>query len=683
MGLFAALTVTVASVGIWLGSTFAAEPDFIAEQPNRYKVIEKGSSETIKISGALKANSWLSPNSGVATVTNSGVVSGKGAGEVVIVASDSAGNLSAYPRQITDATQISSYTLKNREFTLKKSNTATVEFVSITPSNGGSTISWSSLNESVASINASSGEITAIGNGLATIQGNFKDKFGVKQTISIAVSVGQTGITVIGPVTDPRTGEEEYYKETGTEHVYEEVDENGESKNPPKYIYDPDDSLKNNPPRLNVDEKELTVITDDMKTTVPSAEEFDNTAPGYLTDDEKEAYEKSIEKVEAEGVEKGSNGNYYQKVPETDDIWQEVEFGKDGSITKKNPESLVAGTTTSPNPCIPLEEITDGMKTTIPSADGFDETHEGYLTPREKEKYEDAIKKGVEAGIKDGDDGKYYQKVEGEDKIWQEVEFDANGNMHTVEPEHYVGGTAKYPDSDMTLYKIREEDNKDTPPAVDYSKTYMPNYLTNDGDGSEYEQWLEAKGGANIVDKDGNPITGIQTDVGKTFTADGWTWQVIGVDANGNMLITTTELVAIGAFNNPASLGTKYKGSMLEAKIKAFYLTLGELKTLAQPVNIKTETLASAPVADGMSEVSISGEKTAFALSRAEVNVYFESDTARACKYSGKANYYWLRSAGSSANVSTVHTGGVICNSCVGVKLQESHGVRPALWIHL
>lgn len=172
-------------------------------------------------------------------------------------------------------------------------------------------------------------------------------------------------------------------------------------------------------------------------------------------------------------------------------------------------------------------------------------------------------------------------------------------------------------------------------------------------------------------------LTGDATDVGRIFEADGYGWKVIKADGSGHLLIVTEGIIATGQF----SAGTygSYSGSNLDSLMQTFYTArLNVLKSFVKPVFIETETdRNAAAVTGGLSYVSDSGIKTAFALSVSEVNTCFGAASEKTA--AGGSGWYWLRSPG---NTSQMAAGIAADGTLISYDTQlSSGGIRPALWI--
>lgn len=132
---------------------------------------------------------WSSSNTAVATVDASGVVRGISAGAVAITAraNDGTGVTGAHGMTVSDAPiAVSGISITGPD-TIQTSTTVTLEAV-VTPSNATDmSLSWSSSNEAVATVD-SSGAVTGVGPGVVAISATADDGSGVTATHAMNVS---------------------------------------------------------------------------------------------------------------------------------------------------------------------------------------------------------------------------------------------------------------------------------------------------------------------------------------------------------------------------------------------------------------------------------------------------------------------------------------------------------------
>lgn len=124
----------------------------------------------------------------------------------------------------------------NVKLLIDTQNNGNTTQVSITDWNSGrpnNAISWKSLQPGIATVDAATGAITAVSNGSASIIGTVTDKWGVKQTITILVSIGNATYVIDG-------GDGTYWLPGDKPNTYYEADQNGKIKDPIHVIYDPD-----------------------------------------------------------------------------------------------------------------------------------------------------------------------------------------------------------------------------------------------------------------------------------------------------------------------------------------------------------------------------------------------------------------------------------------------------------
>ena len=134
-----------------------------------------------------KTVTWTSSTPAVATVSNAGVVSAKTVGTATITATANNGikgscTLTVKPVLVTSV----SITPATLDLGANTSETLTA---TVLPNNASDkTVKWSSSNSSVASVDATTGEVTGINSGTATITATANDGSGKKATCAVTVT---------------------------------------------------------------------------------------------------------------------------------------------------------------------------------------------------------------------------------------------------------------------------------------------------------------------------------------------------------------------------------------------------------------------------------------------------------------------------------------------------------------
>lgn len=127
---------------------------------------------------------WTSSNTSVATVSTTGVVTAKGKGTATITAKSANGKTATC--SITVKQQVTGITLSKTSVATSKGNTVTLT-ATTTPSTANTTsVTWSSSDTNVATV-STSGVITAIAPGTATITCTASDGYGTKATCAVTV----------------------------------------------------------------------------------------------------------------------------------------------------------------------------------------------------------------------------------------------------------------------------------------------------------------------------------------------------------------------------------------------------------------------------------------------------------------------------------------------------------------
>jgi uncharacterized protein YjdB len=143
---------------------------------------------------------WKSSNTSVATVDSKGVVTAKGAGTATITATTSAGTYSASAsvtvKEVAVTTvNVTSVTLNKSTLALKVGGTEKLTKTVKPTTATNKSVSWTSSDKSVATVN-SSGTVTAVGAGTATITCKAKDGSGKKATCKVTVTKPVTSVSL-------------------------------------------------------------------------------------------------------------------------------------------------------------------------------------------------------------------------------------------------------------------------------------------------------------------------------------------------------------------------------------------------------------------------------------------------------------------------------------------------------
>ena len=134
-----------------------------------------------------KSVTWSSSNESIATVDEYGVVTAIAVGEATITATTNDGtNLSASCKVIVNPTLATSITLDKTEVELEATQTATLVATVLPELTTNKSVTWSSSNESIATVN-NNGEVTAIAVGEAVITVTTADGTDLSATCKVTV----------------------------------------------------------------------------------------------------------------------------------------------------------------------------------------------------------------------------------------------------------------------------------------------------------------------------------------------------------------------------------------------------------------------------------------------------------------------------------------------------------------
>ena len=264
--------LAVGSIVLALGRTLAAPNDIDVTLNCESGVsgtytIEVGQTLNLTVGNINQArnnNKALASIEFTTTGLNNFHITGLKAGVVTIAYGTKIGVVSADVYQITDANNISAYTIKDGGVVML-SGPGKTKSVPVVVTAGQDNIKWRSSNIAVATVNEDSGLITAVSNGMAIMIGEFTDKWGVERDIHILVGVG---VSISG---------------SNLEELINLIDQGGQIigayPNPytPESLHDLQDAVNNGKAVLEMDdptEEEIQKAIDDLKDALSNLEKL-------------------------------------------------------------------------------------------------------------------------------------------------------------------------------------------------------------------------------------------------------------------------------------------------------------------------------------------------------------------------------------------------------------------------
>ncbi|MGF7017330.1 uncharacterized protein YjdB [Lachnospiraceae bacterium PF1-21] len=724
-------TTAVAAIGSTLAATpiewTASIPEGIPPNESFHVDVAKADGKDGKISlTADKAATWASSDVSVATTTqntgDTGVFEAVKPGTFVAYRSTKEGYLGSTPAMVYNSTMPYSYTISKNHSILKrmgKTDTIPMTMKDMKDREITGFVTWTSDNTAVATITEDTGVITAVAEGgVANIIGKFTDCYGQPQQIHYSVIVGKLSDNdIIGP-----DGDGNYWKPVGEpENIWEQVDEDGNSKNPPEYVYDTNTPLEGDDDVPATKGENDTFYVEEPKnifTPVLPDGSLDNDnkiwggddfTPGTTDDEDVDNF--GTEASPDYWVSYGEN--VYAQVSKT--------TGKIGALTGGGVDE--DPTTDGVKPIFDNREI-DGHFYYGPhtDADGIsyyigDDWQEGGNG--------DGLLNTEDKTLPHATDAIYYRNEDGtmtkekpvtdipatslqiqglEDNKIVVGDKEAAPTV-VILPNDATNQTIIWSTSDSAIVSVDAETGEVTGVA---EGTAIITATVKNADNSEVTTSYNL-----TVEKGMDEKKGDWSDVtwapGNEFNASGWDWVIIATDANGNALVTTKYVVGSHRF---AASSNVYANSELRTVMENFYSnditshdngqiaagdkTSKKITGVAQPSNFLSNTPAY-NAAGGMSAVVEGGSKTCFALSYQEANTYLKGKsyvkagwgstvgsglTKGDCSGGNASQCYWLRSPGGGSYLasSVGHDGALDYSDDVST---DFYAVRPALWIKL
>ncbi|MCQ2288181.1 MAG: Ig-like domain-containing protein [Muribaculaceae bacterium] len=181
-----AVTVKISATGISLSKTSLT--------------LEKGSTSTLTATvsptdATNKNVTWTSSNTSVATVSSTGIVTAIGPGSATITTTTTDGSNKSASCAVTVKISATGISLSKTSLTLEKGSTSTLT-ATVSPTDAtNKNVTWTSSNTSVATV-SSTGVVTAIRPGSATITATTTDGSNKSASCSVTVKITATGISL-------------------------------------------------------------------------------------------------------------------------------------------------------------------------------------------------------------------------------------------------------------------------------------------------------------------------------------------------------------------------------------------------------------------------------------------------------------------------------------------------------
>ena len=192
-----AVLIAISALALTMSGTVAA-PDETAvvlqceSGVTSQYTVEVGQISALSVGGLFEAQSG---ETSIATVAYTGAafnnlrVTGQKAGVATIAYGTDIGSLTAVRYQVTDSNNISAYTIKDGG-AIRFGGTGGTKPIPVEVVTGSDTIKWKSLNDTLATVDANTGMVSANKKGVTILIGEFTDKWGVFRDIHILVGIG-------------------------------------------------------------------------------------------------------------------------------------------------------------------------------------------------------------------------------------------------------------------------------------------------------------------------------------------------------------------------------------------------------------------------------------------------------------------------------------------------------------
>jgi len=659
--LTAALVATVIAVN--LGASLAAPSDLTVTLNSESGIsaaneIEVGSSKTLGVSYLFEAYSTDTSKAAVAYTPGTGLdnirTTGVSAGVASVTYGTQRGVISVVRYQIIDSNNISAYTLKDGgEVYFTGPNITKTNLVTAT--GFLNRITWSSMNTSVATVDAS-GSITSKGIGATVVIGSFIDKWGVPRDMHLLVGVGVR------------------LSDSDRSRLLELI-QKGEAilaDNPDQYtsdsLHDLEDAIAAGKAVINSTDPSDQAINDaidGLQNAINGMEKKQTTPPGVLGPD--------------------NDGNYYKPVGDPENVYEVVDENG-GSLQPPeyvyNPDGDPVNKTDKNRPAYHKD---GSYYVEDPTGSNIYKKVNGDGTLKD----DPAVWGGPDGQFGGGDDqavnkfGNDYWIGLGQN-IWQKVN---QGRPTELDPTLYGGGPDENPATDPVTPIYKHDDKYyvgPLPPGASNGYYYGDKLTGGDGKVNSTatnmhpsDEKFYLVNGNMVPESDLTGIPGLEgTPDGGTIVIDGVEWTKVKTDSTGKYaMLLLNDLIGPFQYHNVIGFNSEYTAAYIRYNVDGWYYGLNSplLKQFQHSAMIGTDDYMSWPYAGSGSGTGI----YAFIPKKSDL-----AGLTPAKRDLGQP--YWTATRTMPDGQTVGYQTTVIAGGEWGVKeVTQSLKVRPAIWVQV